>query len=110
MYRHHDEEQPVSEPNIVLEKLKSSQREGRSDCSQVVGPQPGAPHRAKSWGILLASLNLFTSLPVDEMKTWNNEQDKKPEPEKNIDFVIDHVNWEDTQTIKPWKFWLKSQI
>ena len=39
---HHDKKQPVSEADIVLEKLKSSQGKRRGDCSQVVGPQSSA--------------------------------------------------------------------
>ena len=39
--------------------------------------------------------------PVDEMQSRNNNEDKEPEPEEDIDFVIDHVNWQNTQSIKP---------
>ena len=40
-------------------------------------------------------------LPVNEMQTRNNGENKEPEPEEDINFVIDHVNWQNTQSIKP---------
>ena len=48
VYRHHDKKQPVSEADIVLEKLKSSHGKRRGDCPQVVGSQSSARQRSKS--------------------------------------------------------------
>ena len=39
-------------------------------------------------------------LPEDHVETGENEEDEEPEPESDEDLVIDHVDWEDTQSIK----------
>ena len=41
------------------------------------------------------------ALPVNKMQPRNNGENEEPEPEEDIDFVIDHVNWQNTQSIKP---------
>ena len=39
-------------------------------------------------------------LPENHVETWEDEEDEKPEPESDEDLVIDHVDGEDTQSIK----------
>ena len=29
------------------------------------------------------------------------EESQEPEPEENVDLIIDHVDWQDAQAIKP---------
>ena len=38
--------------------------------------------------------------PEDEVEDGDHKQQDQPEPEDDVDLVIDHIDWEDTQPIK----------
>ena len=43
----------------------------------------------------------LVSTPEYEVSRGYEEESQEPEPEENVDFIIDHVDWQDAQAIKP---------
>ena len=100
--RYHDEKQPVTKAKLAPQILECSEGEARRDCPQVVGSQSGACKCADSNIniILHFHYSLEGFLPEDHVETGENEEYEEPEPESDEDLVIDHVDGEDTQSIK----------
>ena len=48
----------------------------------------------------LYTVSIYILWPEDHVENWHDEEQEEPEPEGDVDFVIDHVDREDTETIK----------
>ena len=50
---------------------------------------------------MLQCLSRLVSTPEYEVSGGYEEESQEPEPEENVDLIIDHVDWQDAQAIKP---------
>ena len=43
----------------------------------------------------------MTKPPEYEVGEWYEEESQEPEPEQNVDLIIDHVDRKDAEAVKP---------
>ena len=85
MVCHHGQKKPVAKTEHVLKMLHRLDGNIGGKVDQEVHPDPGAEHGQH---------------PEDEVEDGDHQQQYQPEPEDDVDLVIDHVDREDTQSIK----------
>ena len=86
MISHQDQQEPVSEADHIPENCLGLVRNDGRIVGDEEHSDTGAEHGDD---------------PEDEMNARDGEKHEEPEPKKDVDLVIDHVDGKDAETIKP---------